>query len=48
MIDAILLCALYVGPFVILITVGAFVLEVVIPSARRRKARRVRYGKDAR
>ena len=48
MLDAIMLCAVYIGPFVVLITAGAFMLEVVIPAAARRRARRRRYGKSAR
>ena len=48
MAEAIMICIIYVGPFIALITLGAFIMEDVIPWFRRRRARRVRYGKNAR
>jgi len=46
--EAIMICIIYVGPFIALITLGAFIMETVIPAIMRRRARRARYGKDAR
>ena len=42
MAEAIMLCAIYVGPFIIAITIGAFVFETLIPAIRRNRARRAR------
>ena len=42
MAEAIMLCAIYVGPFVIAITIGAFIFETLIPAIRRNRARRAR------
>ena len=48
MAEAIIICIIYVGPFIALITIGAFIMETIIPAILRRKARRARYGKSAR
>ena len=42
MAEAIMLCAIYIGPFVIAITIGAFIFETLIPAIRRNRARRAR------
>lgn len=44
MAEAIILCCIYVGPFILAITIGAFIFETVIPAIMRRRARRKRYG----
>ena len=45
MAEAIMIGIIYVAPFIILITVGAFLMETLIPAILRRRARRRRYGK---
>ena len=45
MAEAIAICVIYVAPFIIAITLGAFIFETVIPAILRRRARRKRYGK---
>ena len=42
MADAIMIGCIYVMPFIALITIGAFIMEKVIPAILRRKARRAR------
>ena len=42
MAEAIMLCAIYIGPFIIAITIGAFIFETLIPAIRRNRARRAR------
>lgn len=44
MAEAILLCCIYVGPFILAITIVAFIFETLIPAIRRRAARRRRNG----
>jgi hypothetical protein len=45
MAEAIMICIIYVGPFILAITIGAFIMETIIPAILRAKARRRRYGK---
>lgn len=45
MAEAIMICIIYVAPFIIAITIGAFIVENLIPAILRRRARRRRYGK---
>lgn len=42
MAEAIMLCVIYVGPFILAITIGAFVFETLIPAILKRRARRRR------
>ncbi len=42
MFEAIAICAIYVGPFILAITIGAFIFETLIPAIRRSRARRAR------
>ena len=42
MFEAIAICAIYIGPFIIAITIGAFIFETLIPAIRRSRARRAR------
>lgn len=44
MAEAIILCCIYVGPFIVVITLGALIFENIIPAIMRRRARRKRYG----
>lgn len=44
MAEAIMLCCIYVGPFIALLFIGALIMEVIIPAVLRKKARRRRYG----
>lgn len=45
MLDALMISIIYIAPFIIAITVGAFIFEYLIPAILRRRARRSRYGK---
>ena len=45
MLDALMISIIYIAPFIIAITVGAFIVENLIPAILRRRARRSRYGK---
>ena len=44
--EAIMIACIYVMPFVALITLGAFIMENVIPYIARRKARKARHEFD--
>lgn len=44
MAEAIMICIIYVGPFILAITLGALIFENIIPAIRRRRARRRRNG----
>ena len=46
--EAIVLCAIYVGPFVLAITLGAFIFETVLPAIMRRRARKRRQAQRER
>ena len=43
MAEAIMLCVIYVGPFILAITIGAFIFETLIPAVLKRRARRKRH-----
>lgn len=45
MLDALMISIIYIAPFIIAITVGAFVFENLIPAILRRRARRVKNDK---
>jgi len=44
MAEAIIIGCIYVGPFILAITIPAFIFENVLPAIRRRRARRRRDG----
>ncbi len=46
MVEAIMICIIYVGPFILAITILAFIFEKVIPYFLRKRARRRRHGTD--
>lgn len=48
MAEAIALCCIYVGPLVAALTVGAFLVEYVLPAIMRRRARKRRQAQRER
>ena len=42
MAEALMICVIYITPFIVAITVGAFIFETVIPAILRKRARRRR------
>ena len=42
MIDAILICCIYIAPFLVLISVFGFIFETLIPAIAKRRARKRR------